>query len=181
MPQRIRGAIDRTIAEEQARQKTVDSATPSRSGSTSSRRSDANPAGRRPRPKKPSADITDTGAPNPDPAVFEAAFVIDDSDDQSRSGTPAPPPPPEKDNVDSNGTSAQRGDEEKMPQTNGTSTGQENAADGKGKKEGGDAAASAPAAELSPEIKQRLRKLEKLEATYPGMRWNPERGHGIMR
>ncbi|KHN94438.1 grip [Metarhizium album ARSEF 1941] len=165
MFQRIRGAIDRTIAEEQARQKSLESATPSRSGSTSSRRSDADPTGRRARAKKPSADITDSTVPNPDPAVFEAAFVIDDSDEPSRSGTPAPPlppPPPEKDHVDGDGMHASKIGQADTSQTNGTNADQEHA-DGNAKEDGH---AAAPTG-LSPEIKQRLRKLEKLESTYP--------------
>jgi hypothetical protein len=168
LPQRLRGAIDRTIAEEQARQKPTDGTTPSRSGSTSSRRSDGNPAARRPRAKKPSADITDTEAPNPDPAVFEAAFVIDDSDDPSRSGTPAPPAPPEKDNIDGNGMATTKGEQPQQSQANGT-TPDKDRSHGKAADDG-ETTTPAPAAELSPEIKQRLRKLEKLESTYPGMR-----------
>lgn len=163
--QRIRGAIDRTIAEEQARQKPGDSATPTRSGSSSSRRSDANAADRHPRAKKPSADVADNAAPSPDPAVFEAAFVIDDSDDPSRAGTPGPPPaPPEKDDSDSSGPAAKIKDGQV-----------EFSQDGMGKKlEADGATASTNSGEttnatgLSPEIKQRLKKLEKLEATYPG-------------
>ncbi|KAG6040642.1 hypothetical protein E4U41_007638, partial [Claviceps citrina] len=176
MFQRLRGAIDRTIAEEQARQKSADSASPSRSGSTSSRRSDANAAaaGRRARAKKSSTDITDNdGAPNPDPAVF----VIDDGDDPSRPSTPSPPAPPEKDTPDgcgsgtpataaAAGTDAQAGTTtpdgavaEKKPAVDGAATTTSNA-------NSPDASTTAPA-DLSPEIKQRLRKLEKLEATYP--------------
>ena len=83
-----------------------------------------------------------TDAPNPDPAVFEAAFVLDDSDDPSRTGTPKPAPP-EKDAPDT----AKDGLKPDAAESDGK---------------------DAPMAELSPEIRQRLRKLEKLEATYPG-------------
>ncbi|KAG6224598.1 hypothetical protein E4U34_000197 [Claviceps purpurea] len=173
MFQRLRGAIDRTIAEEQARLKSGDSATPSRSGSTSSRKSDANAAGRRPRAKKPSTDITDNGAPNPDPAVFEAAFVIDDSDEPSRTGTPAPPPPPEKDTPEGLGTSSTITKNGRAQDGASQDVGNSEKETGSGKSPATDGATtntSAQAAnntELSPEIKQRLRKLEKLEATYP--------------
>lgn len=112
--------------------------------------------------------MTDSAAPNPDPAVFEAAFVIDDSDEPSRSGTPAPPPPPEKDNIDGGRMSAPKGEEGDKSLANGANADKEHADDKS--KEDGDAPAPA---ELSPEIKQRLRKLEKLESTYPGMRDSP--------
>ncbi|XWW94511.1 hypothetical protein V2A60_002454 [Cordyceps javanica] len=92
MFQRIRGAIDRTIAEEQARQR-GDDAPISRSASNSSRQGPN--AARRSRPSNGNTDGVET-PPNPDPAVFEAAFVIDDSDEPSRAGTPKPPVP-EKD------------------------------------------------------------------------------------
>lgn len=127
----------------------------SRSGSTSSRQG----AARRPRPENGSTDGIET-PPNPDPAVFEAAFVIDDSDEPSRAGTPKPPVP-EKDGP------AKETDEkstEKTTEKSDKDQGTEKAAGTK---------ASTPAtqsksSDLPPEIKQRLRKLEKLEATYPG-------------
>ncbi|KAG5933014.1 hypothetical protein E4U53_001128 [Claviceps sorghi] len=172
MFQRLRGAIDRTIAEEQARQKSADSASPSRSGSTSSRRSDANAAGRRSRAKKPSTDITDNGVPSPDPAVFEAAFVIDDSDDPSRTGTPAPSP--EKKTLAGSGTSSSTAKDSQAPAETlqdgavaekESESGKRSAADGATNNTNSQVAMTTT--ELSPDIKQRLRKLEKLEATYP--------------
>lgn len=161
--QRIRGAIDRTIAEELDRQTkaATDTATPSRSGSTSSRGGAA--GGKRTRgAKKPSADLTDA-APNPDPAVFEAAFVIEDSDDPSRAGTPKPPTP-EK---DGDAGALRNGAEGEKRES---SEGRANDGDEKSRGNGEDTeTASAPAAqELTPEVRQRLRKLEKLESTYPG-------------
>ncbi|KAH7136676.1 hypothetical protein B0J13DRAFT_506237 [Dactylonectria estremocensis] len=168
MLQRFRGVIDRTIAEEQARQKT-DTTPPSRSASTSSRKGEA-PPGKRSRSKKQPSDTSDA-APNPDPAVFEAAFVIDDSDEPSRSGTPKPPI--DNDATDEKTTLGPNGSDGKSSESSdkdGTSNGktQETPGDDSGaasKKP--DAAAAAPATGLTPEIKQRLRKLEKLEATYP--------------
>ncbi len=163
MPQRIRGAIDRTIAEEQARQNgSGDGGSLSRSGSTGSRQAGA---GRKPREKNSGADATDT-PPNPDPAVFEAAFVLDDSDDPSRSGTPKPPVP-EKD-ASGPGEAATTNDADKQDEEKVN----KDASAGKPKtKPAGGPAGEKPSAQqgLSPEIKQRLRKLEKLEATYPGM------------
>lgn len=161
--QRIKGAIDRTIAEEQARQKTLSdsSTTHSRSASASA------PARRRPSSKNSPLQMPEA-ASNPDPAVFEAAFVIDDSDEASRSATPGP----------------------QVPEKDTHSPGLKNGADGKrqalagspvGKaetksitKDGGDKpyapslASSATVVDPTPEIRVRLRKLEKLEATYPG-------------
>ncbi len=163
--QRIRGAIDRTIAEEQARQRTDDSPM-SRSGSNSSRQG-AN-TGRRSRPNNGSTDGVEA-PPNPDPAVFEAAFVIDDSDEPSRTGTPKPAVP-EKDATlskermsDDGDKAADRGSEKR------TSTEKPNHAATSAATSNATVATRASPTELSPEIKQRLRKLEKLEATYPGM------------
>ena len=126
----------------------------SRSGSTSSRQG----AARRARPKNGSTDGIET-PPNPDPAVFEAAFVIDDSDEPSRAGTPKPPVP-EKDGP------AKETDEKSTEKT-------EKPEKDQGAEKAADSKAATPAtqpksSDLPPEIKQRLRKLEKLEATYPG-------------
>jgi hypothetical protein len=94
--------------------------------------------------------------------------VIDDSDEPSRAATPLPP------------TAA---DEKKADNTNGQgNVSEDKALESQGandeattdKDQGGvaDAPAARPQAlkpqELSPEIRQKLRKLEKLEATYPG-------------
>lgn len=165
MFQRIKGSIDRVIAEEQARQKTVnEQADPARRSSSISRSNSGASSARKPRPKKQGQDAlkNDDGAANPDPAVFEAAFVIDD-DEPSRATTPRPPT------------------EEKAPQ-NGDSSDKADTGAGNGKEtenNGGDedqSEADRPvpppkpvaAPELSPELRARLRKLEKLEATYPG-------------
>lgn len=111
-----------------------------------------------------SVDTSDA-AINPDPAVFEAAFVIDDSDDPSRSGTPKPPAPPEKDTTTveteektTNGSEESEKDGEKASAKVSAAS-----PDSKKPTEGSEAPSG-----LTPEIKQRLRKLEKLEATYPG-------------
>lgn len=163
MFQRLKGSIDRVIAEEQARQKTVnDQADPARRSTSVTRSNSGASNSRRPRPKKQGQDAfkNDDGTANTDPAVFEAAFVIDD-DEPSRATTPRPPT------------------EEKAPQ-NGDSGGDagfgntqdpENNGGDDGKSEG-DKPLPPPkpvaAPELPPEVRARLRKLEKLEATYPG-------------
>ncbi len=169
--QRIRGAIDRTIAEEQARQQKItdggSAASVSRSGSTSSRGGGV----KRPaRAKKPSTDITNTDAapPNPDPAVFEAAFVIDDSDEPSRAGTPKPQVP-EKDGVavkNGEGEPNSKPDDADASKAAAGDRAKGDGEDGAGR--GTSSSSSSSSQDLSPEIKQRLRKLEKLEATYPG-------------
>ncbi|OAR04914.1 hypothetical protein LLEC1_07221 [Akanthomyces lecanii] len=152
MFQRIRGAIDRTIAEEQARQRSDDAPT-SRSGSNSSRQGAS--TGRRSRPNNGNTDAAEA-PPNPDPAVFEAAFVIDDSDEASRAGTPKPAVP-EKDALaskeatsDDGDTAADHGSGQRTsaekPNHAAISAGTLNAT----------AASRAGQTELSPEIKQQL-------------------------
>lgn len=127
------------------------------------------------RSKKGSNDLTATDAtPNPDPAVFEAAFVIDDSDDPSRTGTPKPAPP-EKDAGGQEPKEEGGGDEDEPMRKSEYKNDEagEKPAEGSQdeptkEKQAPEPAASATMAELPPEIKQRLRKLDKLEATYPG-------------
>lgn len=103
---------------------------------------------------------------NPDPAVFEAAFVIDDSDEPSRAGTPKPP-----------GTADEAKAEKSTEQTSGSDEKPSETKDESATDKTSEGVADAPAAkpepppkpqELTPEIRQKLRKLEKLEATYPG-------------
>ncbi|PFH56053.1 hypothetical protein XA68_17140 [Ophiocordyceps unilateralis] len=164
MFQRIKGAIDRTIAEEQARQKSLAEGAPtSRPRSGSSRRNDSSP--KRLRAKRaPSVDASDAAA-NPDPAVFEAAFVIDDSDDMSRAASPRPPLP-SKDNgpvKEASGESDRRAVEDQDANEKGSRG--DNDPDREAADSPAPTAAAAPG--LTPDIKQRLRKLEKLEATYP--------------
>ena len=135
------------------------------------------PAGTRRKLKKPSQDVAngETG-PNPDPAVFEAAFVIDDEDDgdaPTRSGTPKPAPP-EKDAKETpkvEVSAAPRNSEETLiEKSHPDDEKQKEKENGKEKPAGpGDTKSSAPA-ELPPHIKAKLRKLEKLESTYPGTR-----------
>lgn len=113
--QRIKGAIDgaieRQIAEEQSKQKTgaanprqpqASSASgPARRERSSSGAKTQSPA-RRPR-KKPADDSTGTSSDgatgDPDPAFFESAFVLEDTDESptpARAATPAPLPEKEK-------------------------------------------------------------------------------------
>jgi hypothetical protein len=166
--QRLRGAIDRSIAEEQAKANLNSSATPSRTSSGS--RKNGTAAGKRSGGKAAAnADLADAPA-NPDPAVFEAAFVIDDSDDPSRAGTPKPDDTEVKRQLQ--GTT-----DDPLSTSNSQEThekGDDNAAaqvaDDSGVPSSKSETGSGPgASDLTPEIRQKLRKLEKLEATYPGM------------
>lgn len=186
MFQRIKGAIDRTIAEEQARQKNYlseqgASGQARQSSNVSRSNSGASTAGRKPRPKKPAQDASkeaDAAASNPDPAVFEAAFVIDD-DELSRTATPLPPSE-EKEKTPGEEGGAQDemsgGDAEKGDAGAGNTAkdAEKNGGDDGGSPEGDKPvpppkpAAAATAPELPPEVRAKLRKLEKLEATYPG-------------
>lgn len=92
--------------------------------------------------------------------------MIDDSDEPSRAGTPKPLNDKEDKGI---------GDSDFADKPSGTQSGQDEAGadkttatgDAGGKVEAG-AASVAAHQELSPEIRQKLRKLEKLEATYPG-------------
>lgn len=173
--QRIKGAIDRTIAEEQARAKAVlEGGAPGSShvrNSSSLSRTPSAAGTRRPRPfQNPSQDMSADGtAATSDPAVFEAAFVIDDTDETntpSRVGTPI--------STDKEGKA-------KDPETPARNT--EPVKEGTDPLQNGDRASVKSAAgqtsrsatltpsttsELSPEIRVRLRKLDKLEKTYPG-------------
>lgn len=179
MFQRIKGAIDRTIAEEQARQKTYlsDQATASQArqpSAVSRSNSGASTAGKRPRQKKAAQDASKEAdaAANPDPAVFEAAFVIDD-DEPSRTATPLPP------SEEKNGETQEKegGAEGENVDTSSGNTGKDlekTAEDDSHKPTGGKPLSSskpttaAASPELPPDVRAKLRKLEKLEATYPG-------------
>jgi hypothetical protein len=183
--QRIKGAIDRSIAEEQARQKALaserdggPSSASRRSGSlsrTSSTQGAESPA-RRQRVKKPSQDVSKEagdGSTDTDPAIFEAAFVIDDTDEGSTAATPRSETPAIPTKESTNGTA------DKKEAVSESSKESEDAKPNGEKKStpakvtNGEPAAQPPpaaAVELSPEIRTRLKKLEKLEKTYPGQR-----------
>lgn len=162
MFQRFKSAIDRTIAEEQARQQTASqtrTASPSGSRPRSvSRTNSAKDSPVKRKVKKPSQDVSNgDNIPNPDPAVFEAAFALDEEEAEAKA-TAEQPAESEKDGGDKPAAEDDAQSKEK--------TGEEApASDDKAAKED---SPSAPV-ELSPEVKTKLRKLEKLEKTYPGM------------
>lgn len=176
--QRIKGAIDRSIAEEQARQKALsatkdgESSTSSRTVSRSSSTRGAASPSKRPRAKKPSTskDANGDGAANPDPAVFEAAFAIDDTDE----GTPSATPKPEEADKSLEESKDAAAPEKQAPDSGkDSSDGQAN-----GVADKPDAAKPPPresksqpaaSAEVTPEIRTKLKKLDKLEKTYSGL------------
>jgi hypothetical protein len=94
--------------------------------------------------------------------------VIDDSDEPSRAATPLPPAVADEEKSD-NTNGQENVPEGKTPEGQGA---KDEASMDKGQDGIVDAPATKPQApkpqELSPEIRQKLRKLEKLEATYPG-------------
>ncbi|OJD11935.1 hypothetical protein AJ78_07396 [Emergomyces pasteurianus Ep9510] len=84
MFQRIKGAIDSRIAEEQARQKAVQEAGSLSRSNSNVRRSRARADSRTARLKRDSS----FPAKGPDPAEFDAEFVVGDDDSSSRTSTP---------------------------------------------------------------------------------------------
>lgn len=175
---RIKSAIDKTIEQEQARQKALSdqpgAAHTRQSSSVSRSNSAASGASKRPRQQKKSGQDAskdkdgEASAVNPDPAVFEAAFVIDD-EEPSRTATPAPT---------SNEKKSSEHEESKGGGTQGDTEAESTGKDPE--KNGGDDTTKKPdsskplptpktaATELPPDVRARLRKLEKLEGTYPG-------------
>lgn len=99
--------------------------------------------------------------------------MIDDSDEPSRAGTPKPVTKeggssPER--MNDGETAEKKEDGEAKDDAKEGEVVEIKTANGKDamKAPKGDSAAPSTASELPPEIKQKLRKLEKLEATYPG-------------
>lgn len=149
---RLKGAIDSRIAEEQARQKALQSS-PSRSNSTVRRSSSrtVSPSKRQARTRDRSGKDIDAEK-GPDPSEFDRAFVVDDEESSSRVGTPGPgaersgsamiegagnDKAPVEDNKESNGKVVEDGDAPAPP-------------------------------ELPTDVRVKLRKLDKLESRYQG-------------
>lgn len=178
MFQRIKGAIDRTIAEEQARARDQSpGATTPRASSSVSRSNSGASTVKRARSKKPGQDAAakdaDAGAADTDPAVFEAAFVIDD-DEPSQIATPTFAPSHEPKNAeDGNGKEENTAMGEKGDTGAGnTAKDPEKNGEDEGSKSEGDKPVPPPkattTADLPPDVRAKLRKLDKLEKTYPG-------------
>jgi hypothetical protein len=147
--QRLKGAIDSKIAEEQARQR-LSQGSPSRSNSSAKR-----PSSRAISPTKRAQGSRgrqdgEPPAKGPDPADFEPEFVIDD-DGSSKTGTPrsgTPRPAGDRNGTTTAGKSTQ---EDTTPEINET-------------------AADEPrlSSDLPTDVLVKLRKLEKLESRYHG-------------
>lgn len=157
MFQRIKGAIDSRIAEEQARQKAASPV--SRSPSTVGRSSRTDSPTTRPRKPKPrDYDGTSRG---PDPSEFEGPFVIeDDSEEPSGAGTPAT-------RVEKAGSMA-----DKAVSADGSADGSE---------KGGEKSAQPVArtsTDLPPDVRAKLKKLENLESKYKELLRSYRIAHG---
>lgn len=176
MFQRFKSAIDRTIAEEQARQNEQRNLSPSGNRQRSLSRSNSakdSPAKRR--TKKPGQDAANgDNLPNTDPAVFEAAFALDEEEAEAKATAEQPQAGSEK-NGSTEGLSVEKKSTEDDDQAtlcdDQVTEKTKDASAGSNEKGGKPDPSSAPA-ELPAEVKTRLRKLEKLEKTYPGM-WCP--------
>jgi hypothetical protein len=126
---------------------------PARTSSTSRRSASLRNESPSKRSRAPPKEVDD-GARGPDPSVFEGAFVIeDDSEDPSRSGTPAiPETKPEvigEKGATAKTTGADEGEvvNEKVEILQKPST----------------------TTDLPPDVRSKLRKLDKLEARYQGI------------
>ena len=146
--QRLKGAIDSRIAEEQARQRASLSPSRSQSGSRRPAPRDDSPSKRSARPTTRANKDGET-VKGPDPADFEPEFVIGDTDTPSRSGTPRPTH--EKEQTGSSEAS-----------TDGVGEGSDEQSKGKANNDEG-----API-ELPTDVRVKLRKLDKLESKYHG-------------
>jgi hypothetical protein len=148
--QRIRGAIDAKIAEEQQRMKASQQpTTPSRSSSAARRSSSRNlsPSTRSARSKDADNSKAAPAGKGPDPSEFDPEFVIGEEEDQpSRAATPRP-----KEKATPAETSIENGDTKKEDEP-ATET---------------DEKPEQPPA-IPPETQARLRKLDKLEPKYTG-------------
>ncbi|KAL5614271.1 hypothetical protein BROUX41_004381 [Berkeleyomyces rouxiae] len=175
MFQRIKGAIDRTIAEEQARMKALSDQTATASPSLGSTRPSASnqiakkaSAAQRAR-KKPAEDFggSDISA-NPDPSVFEEAFFIDNDSEQSDKNTS--PPSSSTATMDPQSNSHDSGTEKLSKNTPETTL--------LGSRTSDEPTPAAGSAELSVEIRSKLRKLEKIEGAYSELLRSYRIAHG---
>ncbi|KAM7213159.1 Golgin IMH1 [Rhypophila decipiens] len=197
MFQRLKTTLDRAVANEQQRhleaQRTPASASSQRPGQRSRASSGAgthSPA-RKPRPTKKSVDegpsSAEGAATNVDPAIFEAAFVIDETDEAPTPARVATPNPGDKktmakdaDNDEKAALLADAGKKSTDSQELGEQgTISQGSTEGSVEQPSRTGSPSTPVtAELSPEIKSRLKKLEKLEKTYPELLRSYRIAHG---
>lgn len=166
MLQRFKSALDKSIAEEQERQKQrASTASPSTNGRPQSvSRTNSSTAKRKAKnPGQDAANGSDT-LPNTDPAVFEAAFALDDEEAEEKAAAASP----ENGDVSEKGVKGEESADavkSEKPEAKETAENEKSETNGDEKKK----APSAPTtADLPPEIQAKLRKLDKLEKTYPG-------------
>ena len=163
--QRIKASIDRTIAEEQARQKSA-----AQNSASAPDRSSSRAAARGPRTEKPTIDTSKSApgetVPTPDPATFEASFAIEDEDDEPSAAAATdngvvdaaqPTAPQEKQEM---------AEQKAAPDSNGAGNGAQVTAD-PSSINGGEK--PPPVVELPPDVQARLKKLDKLEKVYKSM------------
>lgn len=149
----MKGAIDSRIAEEQARQRTLQGS-PSRSASNARR-----PLARASSPSvRNSSDGRGIDPPpkGPDPSEFDPEFVVGDEEGLSRTGTPQPPRAKEAEAVGKsadNEASGVTGEGEKQ------------------REDGADITAQTAPTELPADVLEKIRKLERLEPKYKGKRF----------
>lgn len=151
---RLKGAIDSRIAEEQARQKALQSS-PSRSNSSARRSSSrtVSPSKRQARAREREKRANDAAAEKgPDPSEFEPEITLDDEVSRSRVGT--------------TGLSAEQEEDGPLSIAMNDKPPVEERKEPNGKTEESDDA-SAPL-QLPTDVQMRLRKLEKLESRYQG-------------
>lgn len=146
--QRLKGAIDSRIAEEQARQRALQQS-PSRSNAGTSR-----PSLRAGSPNKRAVrrKDDDSSLKGPDPSEFEPELVIGNEDVPNRSRTPRPVQRKEAVTV------ANEIPGEEPSASNSEESDRTSAAD-----------SSLASQELSTDVRVKLRKLEKLESKYFGL------------
>ncbi|MCJ1243200.1 hypothetical protein MMC30_000397 [Trapelia coarctata] len=155
MFQRLKGAIDSRIAEEQARQRASQSL-PSRSNSGARKppSRSSSPAVRAARNRQAESKGGDPTQKGPDPKEFEPDFVIDDEDLPSRTVTPKP-------------AQEKNGEAKSIETAADKALGGEGSQQAKGEKGSGEASlATTTAMEVPTDVRVKLRKLEKLEARY---------------
>ena len=152
--QRLKGAIDSRIAEEQARQRTSNDP-PSRSNSRTQRSSSRNISSNR-RAVRSEAQESRDGEPvtkGPDPSEFEPEFVIGGDSTPSRSSTPRPIQE-KNENALADGALA-----EVLTPHDGKET-QEKISEKD---------VTVASIELPVDVRMKLRKFEKLESKYHGL------------
>ena len=148
--QRIRASIDSALEQEQAKARALHQS-PSRSTAGARKVAPRTLSPSKRAARQGSRGRQDSTSKGPDPAEFEAEFVIDD-EEPSRSGTPRP------------ATEASEKDVAEVGVIKTSMTledGQE--------KQGKEPDILAPTSELPTDVRVRLRKLEKLESRYQGV------------